>query len=113
MTRAVKSIAADVAEGKIRPEDITEKMISGRLDTADIPDPDLLIRTSGELRLSNFMLWQLAYTEFYFPEVLWPDFSKEDLKTAIDYYYKRDRRYGGRHDSDVSDKEAGSAQGRS
>ena len=98
LTRAVKSIAADVAEGKLSPDDITEKTISERIDTADIPDPDLLIRTSGELRLSNFMLWQLAYTEFYFPEVLWPDFSKEDLQTAIDYYNKRDRRFGGRHE---------------
>ena len=96
--RAVQSIAADVKAGRIDPEDITEEMISKRLDTGDIPDPDLLIRTSGELRLSNFMLWQLAYTEFYFPDVLWPDFSKEDLKTAIDHYNKRDRRFGGRNE---------------
>ncbi len=94
--RAAKSIAEDVKAGRIDPADITEDMISARLDTGEIPDPDLLIRTSGELRFSNFMLWQLAYTEFYFPEVLWPDFTKEDLKTAIDYYNKRDRRFGGR-----------------
>ena len=71
-------------------------MISERLDTFDIPDPDLLIRTSGEKRLSNFLVWQLAYSEFYFPDVLWPDFTKEDLQTAIDEYNRRDRRFGGR-----------------
>ena len=96
--RAVQSIAEDVKAGKIDPAEISEDMISKRIDTRDIPDPDLLIRTSGELRLSNFMLWQLAYTEFYFPEVLWPDFTKDDLKTAIDYYNKRDRRFGGRNE---------------
>ena len=70
-------------------------MISSYLDTAGIPDPDLLIRTSGEQRLSNFLLWQLAYTEFYFPEVLWPDFNKDELIKAIQQYNKRDRRFGG------------------
>ncbi len=98
LTRAVKSIAEDIASGKIKPEDIDQQLISGRLDTGDIPDPDLLIRTSGELRLSNFMLWQSAYTEFYFPELLWPDFSKKDLQIALDYYNKRDRRFGGRNE---------------
>ena len=89
--RAVKKI---VAEG-IAPEDITEQVISDHLDTAGIPDPDLLIRTSGELRLSNYLLWQLAYTEFYFTDVPWPDFSKEELEKAIEQYNSRDRRYGG------------------
>ena len=98
LTRAVKSIAEDAAAGKLDSASIDEALISSRIDTADIPDPDLLIRTSGELRLSNFMLWQLAYTEFYFPEVLWPDFTKEDLQKAIDYYNKRDRRFGGRNE---------------
>ena len=98
ITRAVRSIAEDAAAGKLDPASIDEALISSRIDTADIPDPDLLIRTSGELRLSNFMLWQLAYTEFYFPDVLWPDFTKEDLQKAIDYYNKRDRRFGGRNE---------------
>ena len=83
-----------VKEG-IRPEDITEDVISDHLDTAGIPDPDLLIRTSGELRLSNYLMWQLAYTEFYFTDVPWPDFTKEELKKAIEKYNSRDRRYGG------------------
>ena len=83
-----------VAEG-IAPEDITEQVISDHLDTAGIPDPDLMIRTSGELRLSNYLLWQLAYTEFYFTDVPWPDFSKEELEKAIEQYNHRDRRYGG------------------
>ena len=83
-----------VKEG-IRPEDITENVISDHLDTAGIPDPDLLIRTSGELRLSNYLMWQLAYTEFYFTDVPWPDFTKEELKKAIEKYNSRDRRYGG------------------
>ena len=89
--RAVKKI---VAEG-IAPEDITEQVISDHLDTAGIPDPDLLIRTSGELRLSNYLMWQLAYTEFYFTDVPWPDFNKAELEKAIEKYNGRDRRYGG------------------
>ena len=89
--RAVQKI---VKEG-IRPEDITENVISDHLDTAGIPDPDLLIRTSGGLRLSNYLMWQLAYTEFYFTDVPWPDFTKEELKKAIEKYNSRDRRYGG------------------
>ena len=89
--RAVQKI---VSEG-IRSEDITEDVISDHLDTAGIPDPDLLIRTSGELRLSNYLMWQLAYTEFYFTDIPWPDFTKEELKKAIDKYNSRDRRYGG------------------
>lgn len=89
--RAVQKI---VSEG-IRPEDITEDVISDHLDTAGIPDPDLLIRTSGELRLSNYLMWQLAYTEFYFTDVPWPDFDKAELAKAIEKYNARDRRYGG------------------
>ena len=95
ITRAVKSIAADVKEGRLSVDDISEELISSRLDTAELPDPDLLIRTSGEIRLSNYLPWQLAYSEFYFCDILWPDFNKEELKKAIDYYNGRDRRYGG------------------
>ena len=93
--RAVTKMGKDVKDGILNPIDITEETISGYLDTKGIPDPDLLIRTSGEERLSNFLLWQLAYTEFYFTDVLWPDFDKNELKKAIDYYNGRDRRYGG------------------
>ena len=93
--RAIKKCASDCADGLIKPDDITEELFSERLDTSDIPDPDLLIRTSGEQRLSNFLLWQLAYTEFYFTDVLWPDFNKKELQKAIDYYASRDRRFGG------------------
>ncbi|MDE6626335.1 MAG: isoprenyl transferase [Lachnospiraceae bacterium] len=93
--RAVAEIAKEAAEGVIQPEDVTEDMISVHLDTAGLPDPDLLIRTSGEERLSNFLPWQLAYTEFYFTDVLWPDFTKEDLLKAIRYYNGRERRFGG------------------
>lgn len=95
ITRAVRKIADDCTAGKMNPEDISEEIISESLDTAKIPDPDLLIRTSGEIRLSNYLLWQLAYTEFYFTDVLWPDFDKEELKKAIVKYNQRDRRYGG------------------
>lgn len=93
--RAVKKIVEDAQNGLITADDITEDMINDKLDTAGLPDPDLLIRTSGEERLSNFLPWQLAYTEFYFTDVLWPDFSKEDLLTAIRYYNGRERRFGG------------------
>ncbi len=96
MTRAVRSIGEKVAAGELKPEDITEDTISGSLDTAGMPDPDLLIRTSGELRLSNYMLWQLAYSEFYFTDVLWPDFHKEQLMEAIVEFNRRNRRFGGR-----------------
>ncbi len=93
--RAVTDIAKDVLDKKILPEDITEELINNRLDTVGLPDPDLLIRTSGEERLSNFLPWQLAYTEFYFTDVLWPDFNKYDLLTAIRYYNGKERRFGG------------------
>ena len=93
--RGVRRLVKDCAQGKVEPEQIDEKLFEGYLDTHDIPDPDLMIRTSGELRLSNYLLWQLAYTEFYFTDVLWPDFSKEELIKAIEHYNARDRRYGG------------------
>lgn len=95
ITRAIRRISADCAAGKLRAEAITESVVTSYLDTADIPDPDLLIRTSGELRLSNYLLWQLAYTEIYVTDCLWPDFSREELEKAIIAYNKRDRRYGG------------------
>ena len=95
MTRAMRRMSEDVAAGKRKPEEITESVFEEYLDTAGIPDPDLLIRTSGELRLSNFLLWQLAYSEFYFTDVPWPDFHKEELERAIEAYNKRDRRFGG------------------
>ncbi|ADZ70522.1 Undecaprenyl pyrophosphate synthetase 2 (UPP synthetase 2) (Di-trans,poly-cis-decaprenylcistransferase 2) (Undecaprenyl diphosphate synthase 2) (UDS 2) [Polymorphum gilvum SL003B-26A1] len=95
LVRAVKALAEDVAQGRLRPEAITEDDISRRLDTAGIPDPDLIIRTSGELRLSNFLLWQAAYTEFYFSPVLWPDFDAAAFDDALTAFAERDRRYGG------------------
>lgn len=95
ITRAIRQICADCVEGKVDPANITEDLFAGYLDTRGIPDPDLLIRTSGELRLSNYLLWQLAYTEFYFTDVPWPDFSKEELAKAIEQFNRRDRRYGG------------------
>ncbi len=94
LVRATQSLARDVAQGIIAPADIDEDAISGRLMTAGMPDPDLLIRTSGEQRVSNFLLWQLAYTEFYISGVLWPDFGRRDLFTAILDYKRRERRYG-------------------
>lgn len=95
LCRAVRKLVADAGEGKVNCDAIDEAMISSYLDTGDIPDPDLLIRTSGEQRLSNYLIWQLAYTEFYFTDVLWPDFTIEDLKDAVRYYNGRERRYGG------------------
>ena len=94
MIRAMKQMATDVKSGKVEPENIDENMFETYLDTNGIPDPDLLIRTSGEERLSNYLLWQLAYTEFHFTDVLWPDFSREDLLNAVATYNKRDRRFG-------------------
>lgn len=92
--RCVKSLCEQVSAGKVKPEDITEELISENLDTHGLPEPDLLIRTCNEQRISNFLLWQLAYTEFYFTPVAWPDFSKEELIKAVEAYNKRDRRYG-------------------
>lgn len=93
--RAIKAVSNDVKDGNISSEDITEEMFSNYLDTKDIPDPDFMIRTSGEQRLSNYLMWQLAYSEFYFTPVPWPDFKEEDLRAAIEEYDKRNRRFGG------------------
>ena len=93
--RAVQKMAEDVKAEKLNPEEISEQTISDYLDTKGLPDPDLLIRTSGEERLSNFLMWQLAYTEFYFTDVAWPDFNKAELEKAIAKYNQRDRRFGG------------------
>ena len=95
MVRAMKKMCEDYKEGKIDSDSIDEALFETYLDTKGVPDPDLMIRTSGEQRLSNYLLWQLAYSEFYFTDVLWPDFTKEDLAKAIEYYNGRDRRFGG------------------
>ena len=95
MVRAMRHMAQDCKDGAFDPEEITEEKFASYLDTKDLPDPDLMIRTSGEQRLSNWMLWQLAYAEFYFTDVLWPDFDKEELIRAVEYYNTRDRRFGG------------------
>lgn len=95
MRRAMVRMAGDVESGKVASADITEELFNSYLDTWDIPDPDLLIRTSGEQRLSNFLLWQLAYTEFLFMDVLWPDFNRNELVRAIRQYNGRERRFGG------------------
>ena len=93
--RAVRKAAEKVKEGELQPEEINEEVFYGFFDTAGIPYPDLMIRTSGEMRTSNFLPWQLAYSEFYFTDVLWPDFNKKELKKALDFYNGRDRRFGG------------------
>ena len=93
--RAARALAADCAEGRMRPEELDEAAFSNRLWSAGVPDPDLIIRPSGELRISNFLLWQSAYAEFYFTDVLWPDFSREELNRALAAYQGRSRRYGG------------------
>lgn len=95
MARGMRRLVKDAEEGKLHAEEIDEAMIGNYLDTAGIPDPDFMIRTSGEQRLSNFLLWQMAYTEFYFTDVAWPDFNKAELIKAIEKYNQRDRRYGG------------------
>ena len=95
IVRAVRSAAERVRSGELDPSDITEELISDSLDTYGIPDPDLLIRTGGEQRISNFLLWQTAYAELYFSEVAWPDFSKAELEKAVDAFNHRERRYGG------------------
>ena len=94
LVRATRKIAEKVANGEVKPEEITESMVNDHLDTAGYPDPDLMIRTCDELRISNFLLWQLAYTELYVTPVAWPDFSKEELEKAVEAYNRRDRRYG-------------------
>lgn len=94
LTRAAQKMAKDCAEGKIKAEEIDESVFETYLDTHGIPDPDMMIRTSGEQRLSNYLLWQLAYSEFYFTDVPWPDFTKEELVKAIEEYNHRHRRFG-------------------
>ena len=95
IVRAVRKAAQKVKDSELNPEDITEDMISNELDTAGIPDPDLLIRTGGEQRISNFLLWQTAYSELYFCDAAWPDFNKAELEKAVDAFNNRERRYGG------------------
>jgi undecaprenyl diphosphate synthase len=94
LTQAAKRMATDVASGKLRPTDVTEATVSKYLVTAGMPDPELLIRTSGEQRISNFLLWQLAYTELYITDLLWPDFRKQHFQDAIRAYQRRERRFG-------------------
>jgi undecaprenyl diphosphate synthase len=94
LTMAMQSIARRVELGELKAEDINEQTISEALYTAAMPDPDLIIRTSGEYRLSNFLMWQASYAEFYFTDTLWPDFGDEELKKAVEAYNARDRRYG-------------------
>lgn len=98
---AARALAAEAAAGAVAPEDITEDMLQSRLSTGGIPDPDLVIRTSGEQRLSNFLLWETAYSEFVFQDVLWPDYDAEHLRIAIEEFKKRERRYGGAVADDV------------
>ena len=95
ITRAVKKVAAKVESGELKASEITEKMIADNLDTFDMPDPDLLIRTCNEQRISNYLLWQCAYTEFYFTPVAWPDFNREELLKAVEAYGNRTRKFGG------------------
>ncbi|HZY79256.1 MAG TPA: isoprenyl transferase [Cyclobacteriaceae bacterium] len=94
LVKAMKKIAADVKEGLVDPANINESLVAGYLETAGVPDPELLIRTSGEMRVSNFLLWQIAYTEIFITNTLWPDFRKEHLYEAICAYQKRERRFG-------------------
>lgn len=98
IVRATRKIAADVVSGQISNEQITEQLFETYTDTSGIPYPDLLIRTSGDMRMSNFLLWQIAYSELYFTDILWPDFKEEDLLLAIESYTNRTRRFGGRDD---------------
>ncbi len=95
LVRAARAFARDVADGTKKPEDLTEAMLSGYLYSADVPDPELIIRPSGEMRTSNFLLWQSAYSEYVFLNVLWPDFGPADLDEAIAEYHRRNRRFGG------------------
>ncbi|MBQ1312270.1 MAG: di-trans,poly-cis-decaprenylcistransferase [Blautia sp.] len=95
MLRAIRGFAEDVKDGKRLPGELDEELFSDYLDTRGVPDPDLMIRTSGEQRLSNFLMWQMAYAEFYFTDVAWPDFDMAELKKAVDWFGNRERRYGG------------------
>ncbi len=99
MIRAMKHMMEDQKAGTLAIEDVTPERFSEYLDTRELPDPDLMIRTSGEQRLSNYLLWQLAYSEFYFTDVPWPDFNKKELELAVEAYNKRDRRFGGLKES--------------
>ncbi len=94
ITNAVRQIAQEVTDGRLRPDEIDDEIISQHLFTAGLPDPDLLIRTSGEYRISNFLLWQIAYAELYITDTLWPDFRKPDFYKAIESYQQRERRFG-------------------
>ena len=94
ITSAARQLASKVAAGQLHPSDITEEMVASHLQTADLPDPDLIIRTAGEERLSNFLLWQASYSEFWFTPVLWPDFNEDTFRQALDAYASRQRRYG-------------------
>ena len=100
MIRGMRRMCADLLDGTITEQEIDEEHFAGYLDTKGIPDPDLLIRTSGEQRLSNYLLWQLAYSEFYFTDVPWPDFHKKELEAAVEAYNKRDRRFGALSEED-------------
>lgn len=102
IVRAAKALAVDVAEGRLKPEEICEEAFEGVLDTAGIPDPDLVIRTSGEQRLSNFLLWQAAYAEFVFVSCLWPDFDRSEFRAALEQYARRDRRFGAVNTPDMA-----------
>ncbi len=95
IVRAARRMSAEAAAGHLQPDEITEQVVDGFLDTAGVPEPDLLIRTCNEQRISNFLLWQLAYTELYFTPVAWPDFTKDELIKAVEAYNHRDRKYGG------------------
>jgi len=101
MLDVIRRIAGRAAAGRLRPDDVDEALISDMLDTAGVPDPDLLIRTSGELRLSNFLLWQLSYAEFHVSDAYWPDFTEEDFRKALRAYASRCRRFGGVDESNV------------
>jgi undecaprenyl diphosphate synthase len=103
MMRAMRRMMQDYKEDKLALDQVDESCFASYLDTRDIPDPDLLIRTSGEQRLSNYLLWQLAYSEFYFTDVPWPDFHKKELELAVEAYNKRDRRFGGVDDNEKED----------
>jgi undecaprenyl diphosphate synthase len=98
---AARALAADVASGRLTPEAISDELLQAKLSTDGVPDPDLVVRTSGEQRLSNFLLWESAYSEFVFQDVLWPDYNADHLRAAIDEYSKRERRYGGAVADDV------------
>ena len=95
IVRGIRKLGREIQSGSLSPEQVSESLFADYLDTAGVPDPDLLIRTSGEMRLSNYLLWQLAYSEFYFTETAWPDFNKKELIAAIETYNARERRYGG------------------